>query len=85
MELDASRLLKREISSAGVKYLLFAVVEHKGGSSSGHYVTHRRCSEKSKEWVCVSDTSVYSTTIEEVLRAEAYMLFYSQKKTNFKE
>ena len=78
MELDATKLLKRERSSAGVRYLLYAVVEHRGGPQSGHYVTYRRCGARGKQWVYVSDTSVYSSDVQEVLGAEAYMLFYSR-------
>lgn len=81
VELDASKLLKREESSTGVHYLLHAVVEHRGGPYSGHYLTYRRCGRRGKQWVCVSDTSVYSATVQEVLNAEAYMLFYCRRKT----
>lgn len=76
MELDATKLLKRERSSAGVKYLLYAVVEHRGGPQSGHYITYRRCGRKGRQWVHISDSRVYSADIQEVLGAEAYMLFY---------
>lgn len=76
VQLDATKLLRREGRSAGVRYLLCAVVEHRGGPQSGHYVTYRRCGRNVKQWVYASDTNVYSTDIQEVLGAEAYMLFY---------
>ena len=78
-QLDASILLKRESYSLGLKYLLCAVVEHRGGPNSGHYLTYRRCGKKGREWVCTSDTNVYAVTVDEVLKANAYMLFYSRK------
>lgn len=79
MEMDVRRLLKREGASTGVMYQLTAVVEHRGSASSGHYITYRRCGGRGREWVCVSDTNVYSVTVAEVLSANAYMLFYCQK------
>lgn len=75
----------------GVMYVLCAVVEHEGGPNSGHYVTYRRCGGagigdgrgtggRGNWWVCASDTAVYSASLDEVLGAEAYMLFYSRKR-----
>ena len=72
--LNVSKLLRK--GSPPVEYMLCAVVEHTGGPSSGHYLTYRRCGKKGKQWVCASDTSVHSVTINDVLKAEAYMLFY---------
>ncbi len=80
IQLDASTLLKRESCSMGLKYMLCAVVEHRGVHNSGHYLTYRRCGKKGREWVCTSDTSVYAVNVDEVLKAKAYMLFYSRKK-----
>lgn len=81
IELDASTLLKREGGRGGVRYLLCAVVEHRGGPNSGHYITYRRCGTKGKQWVCTSDTRVYSITVGEVLESTAYMLFYCRKNS----
>lgn len=76
ISLNISRLLKNEATSEGVGYQLYAVVEHNGGPNSGHYLTYRRCGARSNKWACASDATVYSASIHEVLRAEAYMLFY---------
>lgn len=76
IKLDASTLLKREENSVPVRYLLYAVVQHNGGPCSGHYLTYRRCSTRGNKWVCASDTTVYRASVNEVLKAEAYMLFY---------
>ena len=79
VDLDASKLLKREASSLGIKYRLSAVIEHTGGPFSGHYVTYRRCGGSSrKSWVYTSDTNVYRTSISEVTNCKAYMLFYDR-------
>lgn len=77
VKLNAGQLLSRGEPVAGLQYLLCAVVEHIGGASSGHYLTYRRCGSRGKQWVCASDTTVYSVTINQVLNAEAYMLFYN--------
>lgn len=80
ISLDASKLLKQEEHSAGVRYLLHAVVQHNGGPSFGHYLTYRRCGAHSNKWVYASDTTVYWASMKEVLKAEAYMLFYCRTK-----
>lgn len=79
VSLNASKLLKREERSADLRYVLCAVVEHTGGPHSGHYLTYRRCGKK---WVCASDATVYAVTMEEVLKAQAYMLFYCRAKSS---
>ncbi|KAI3440821.1 Ubiquitinyl hydrolase 1 [Psidium guajava] len=63
-------------------YRLTGVVEHMGTMRGGHYVAYIRGGEKSKNgvrasvWYHASDASVCEVTIEEVLRCEAYILFY---------
>jgi ubiquitin C-terminal hydrolase len=79
--LDASKLLKDEGNGVQLQYLLYAVVQHIGGPNSGHYFTYRRCAAGNK-WVCASDTVVYSASVSEVLRAEAYMLFYCRTNSS---
>ena len=76
VELDISKLMKY---TGSARYLLCAVVEHRGGPSSGHYLTYRRCGKKGRTWVCASDNNVYTATIDEALKAQAYMLFYCQQ------
>ncbi|XP_048137040.1 ubiquitin carboxyl-terminal hydrolase 2-like [Rhodamnia argentea] len=63
-------------------YRLTGVVEHMGTMRGGHYVAYIRGGEKSKNgagasvWYHASDAYVHEVTIEEVLRCEAYILFY---------
>lgn len=63
-------------------YRLTGVVEHMGTMRGGHYVAYIRGSEKSKNgagasvWYHASDAYVREVTLEEVLRCEAYILFY---------
>ncbi|KAI2500587.1 ubiquitinyl hydrolase [Fragilaria crotonensis] len=55
---------------------LFAVVVHSGKNShSGHYVAYVRNISKN-EWWKMDDARVSRATSQEVLNAEAYMLFY---------
>ena len=59
------------------------MVEHMGGPWSGHYATYRKLnqsssSSSSSSWVYTSDATVYSATASDVLRAQAYMLFYQR-------
>lgn len=82
LSLDASWLMRNPSAAASfkrVKYKLAAVIEHTGGPFSGHYVTYRRCGSAGRQWVHTSDTSVYTTRVEEVLNCRAYMLFYYQQ------
>lgn len=91
IQLDASALLKGASTNSGggrVMYVLCAVVEHRGGVNSGHYITYRRCGGArgsdgrggGNSWVSTSDTAVYSASLDDVLGAEAYMLFYCRKR-----
>lgn len=69
-------------------YDLMAVVQHLGTSGGGHYVTYRRVTASvcdpdnvAPQWVRASDASIESVSGEQVLDAEAYMLFYCRRDT----
>ncbi|KAI8540699.1 hypothetical protein RHMOL_Rhmol08G0006400 [Rhododendron molle] len=72
-------------------YCLVSVVEHFGRSGSGHYTVYRRAKAKTDgddpvgigepalvRWFCISDSQVHSVSEEEVLAAEASVLFYER-------
>ncbi|KAG8636890.1 hypothetical protein MANES_15G054100v8 [Manihot esculenta] len=69
-------------------YRLVGIVEHSGTMRGGHYVAYVRGGEKSKgkaenenggfEWYHASDAYVREVSLEEVLRCEAYILFYEK-------
>ena len=69
-------------------YRLVGVVEHLGTMRGGHYVAYVRRGEKSRGkaekdnggsvWYHVSDVHVRAVTLDEVLRCEAYILFYEK-------
>ncbi|GKZ00606.1 hypothetical protein MPSEU_001012800 [Mayamaea pseudoterrestris] len=63
---------------SGVVCRLFAVVVHSGkNSNSGHYIAYVRSLESKKnEWWKMDDGRVHQVHLNEVLEAEAYMLFY---------
>ena len=58
-------------------YTLYAVVEHRGGAAGGHYVAHVRTAGAGG-WALISDETVRPSSLPEVLKAQAYMLFYEQ-------
>ncbi|XWS13422.1 hypothetical protein CRYUN_Cryun36dG0036000 [Craigia yunnanensis] len=69
-------------------YRLVGVVEHSGTMRGGHYIAYVRGGEKRKEkaetehvsspWYYASDYYVRQVSLEEVLRCEAYVLFYEK-------
>ncbi|NXK85647.1 UBP30 hydrolase, partial [Formicarius rufipectus] len=65
-------------------YRLMAVVVHHGDMHSGHFVTYRRspCPRPALagpgQWLWVSDDSVRRASLQEVLAASAYLLFYER-------
>lgn len=62
-------------------YNLSAVVIHHGkGFGSGHYTAYCYNSEGGF-WVHCNDSKLSMCTMEEVLRAQAYILFYTQRVT----
>lgn len=69
-------------------YRLVGVVEHLGTMRGGHYVSYVRGGPKNKVkakkesvggvWYHASDVYVREVSLEEVLRCEAYILFYEK-------
>ncbi|XP_018806774.1 ubiquitin carboxyl-terminal hydrolase 27 isoform X2 [Juglans regia] len=72
-------------------YRLVSVVEHFGRAGSGHYTVYRCVSSDlhkfvpddqfepaSARWFCISDSDVQSVSEEDVLAAEASLLFYEK-------
>ncbi|KAF6004656.1 ubiquitin carboxyl-terminal hydrolase [Cyanidiococcus yangmingshanensis] len=61
------------------RYELCGVVEHNGTLHFGHYVAYVRSYRNAHgdwKWFYCSDRHIRSCTLEEVLRAQAYLLFY---------
>jgi len=62
-----------EAAAGAAAYVLSGVVVHSGGLSSGHYTSFVR---RGGGWWHASDRSVRAASLEEVLGAEANLLFY---------
>uniref|UniRef100_A0A7N0UTL1 Ubiquitin carboxyl-terminal hydrolase n=1 Tax=Kalanchoe fedtschenkoi TaxID=63787 RepID=A0A7N0UTL1_KALFE len=58
-------------------YRLVGIVEHLGTMRGGHYIAYIRGGEKNV-WYHASDAYVREASFEEVLRCEAYILFYNK-------
>ncbi|KAK3115427.1 hypothetical protein LTR53_005229 [Teratosphaeriaceae sp. CCFEE 6253] len=65
------------ITPSKPQYELSSVVVHKGKIDNGHYVSYSRQGEH--EWFRFDDSMVVQVDEREVLRAEAYMMFYVAK------
>lgn len=62
-------------SSTSCRYALFAVISHKGDLSGGHYVVFVRPGG-GRQWYQCDDAWVTAVSERDVLRCQAYMLFY---------
>ncbi|KAJ1412913.1 Ubiquitin specific protease, conserved site [Sesbania bispinosa] len=79
------------VSQETCLYQLVSVVEHFGRAGSGHYTVYRCVRVESSgdvsddylnqtpmRWFCVSDSQVHAVSEDEVLSAEASLLFYER-------
>ena len=75
---DAKKASKSEpyrlANSPSISYSLSAVIVHKGGIESGHYVSYSR---EGTDWFLFDDSKVVLVSESEVLNAEAYLLLYA--------
>lgn len=69
------------------RYKLNASIVHLGSCFSGHYIGHRskpadanRSNEQSGDWYFTSDSVVRSSSLEEALQSNGYMLLYERIK-----
>ena len=73
--LDVSPYMS-DSSAPSTIYDLFAVVNHHGTLSSGHYTNFCRSGSK---WYKFDDAYVSQVDEDQVLRSEAYLLFYMRR------
>lgn len=66
-------------SPTPVYYDLYAVSNHYGGLNGGHYTATAYNSE-AKKWYDFNDSSVSGTSVDEVVSAGAYLLFYRKRE-----
>lgn len=81
--IDLSQYIdKRCTDDDEYKYHLLGVVEHEGTMRGGHYVAYVRVPNNSSKpgfvWYHASDAHIREVSMEEVLRSEAYILFYEK-------
>ena len=56
-------------------YQLYGVVVHQGASTScGHYYCYVKASNKT--WYCMNDNTVEQRSVNAIMGAQAYLLFY---------
>jgi ubiquitin carboxyl-terminal hydrolase 30 len=70
-------LNKQSLHHVKHKYYLYAVIEHQGPVDSGHFVCYRR-GNRLGQWLYTSDTIVQKISLEDVLNASPYLLFYER-------
>ncbi|KAJ5482937.1 hypothetical protein N7539_006383 [Penicillium diatomitis] len=66
---------KERVDTSNYLYDLSTVVVHKGAMDSGHYYSYTRLS--GDKWVLMDDNKVTVASIADVLKQDAYLLFYS--------
>jgi len=81
-ELDTSPWLSPNADRSDTLYDLYAVVEHSGGSSGGHYTAHCRLAEGRRPWYYFNDgsVSVARKGAKDISQTYAYVLFYERRK-----
>jgi ubiquitin carboxyl-terminal hydrolase 4/11/15 len=84
--LDISQTLAKEnvfYKDSSLKYNLYAVANHSGGVSGGHYYAYCRNMLEDK-WYEYNDIHVIRMRESEIVTPEAYILFYIREdKDNF--
>ncbi|KAL6846813.1 hypothetical protein ACP4OV_024261 [Aristida adscensionis] len=77
----------RSTENDNTTYRLVGVVEHMGSMTGGHYIAYVRAGKiggrhqqqsSGKSWFYASDAHVREASLEEVLKCEAYLLFYER-------
>lgn len=77
MVLMDQNVLEQSSTSGKHRYILKAVVEHRGNADAGHFVCYRR-GNRPGQWLYASDTTVEYTSLTDVLCASPYLLFYER-------
>lgn len=61
-------------------YDLYAVINHSGGLSSGHYTAFAKSPHKGGTWVHYDDEHLSVLKENEIVSAQAYVLFYRKRE-----
>lgn len=79
--LDVDDFLSQMAPAQHTEYRLYGICSHSGSIGGGHYtaVTHHLLPDGTRgEWYFYSDTQAHPTSVDNVLRTEAYLLFYAR-------
>jgi ubiquitin C len=88
IDLDLTEWIRGSIPEGGAQYRLYAVVNHSGSLSYGHYTAYARVGEsEERPWYHFNDAMVSPAKDEEVVSKAAYILFYERigRNTAFSE
>jgi ubiquitin carboxyl-terminal hydrolase 36/42 len=82
LKLDMSKYtVRRDPTQPKLIYQLYAVVVHKGRVDGGHYMCYvKHTLDKSDKWLCFNDDAIQEVDAEDVLKKQAYILFYKKSK-----
>jgi ubiquitin carboxyl-terminal hydrolase 4/11/15 len=79
MDFDLTPWLRGTIPDGGAQYRLYAVVNHSGSLSFGHYTAYARVGEnEERPWYHFNDATVSHAREEDVVSKAAYILFYER-------
>eukprot|EP00425_Heterocapsa_triquetra_P047038 CAMPEP_0195074464 /NCGR_PEP_ID=MMETSP0448-20130528/17561_1 /TAXON_ID=66468 /ORGANISM="Heterocapsa triquestra, Strain CCMP 448" /LENGTH=835 /DNA_ID=CAMNT_0040106721 /DNA_START=33 /DNA_END=2540 /DNA_ORIENTATION=+ len=81
VDLDLTPWVRGSPPARGAQYKLYAVVNHTGSLSFGHYTAYGQVGEgQDRQWYHFNDSSVTRTDEKEVVSKAAYILFYERVK-----
>lgn len=75
--IDLEQFIKGPVDPSKTKYRLYAVCEHYGSMTGGHYVAHAYVEEK-KHWYLFNDSSCRPSNEQDAHNEAAYLLFYER-------
>jgi len=80
--LNLTYFLERNDPEEEFVYDLYAIQVHSGSLKGGHYIAYARHDSEStggQEWYYYSDSNFHRVEVQEVLKQQAYMLFYKRR------
>ncbi|CAJ0633733.1 13751_t:CDS:10 [Entrophospora sp. SA101] len=75
---DSPGISEKQESLKVTKYDLYALIHHRGGLSGGHYIAYAK-NPIDGNWYEFDDMFVTKKSADEIMKIEAYILFYSKK------
>ncbi|CAJ0840832.1 11909_t:CDS:10 [Entrophospora sp. SA101] len=75
---DSPGISEKRESLKVTKYDLYALIHHRGGLAGGHYIAYAK-NPIDGNWYEFDDMFVTKKSADEIMKIEAYILFYSKK------